>query len=248
MQIIATAVPQARAAVVAELLPDALQLSIIIPVLNDADCLDQSLARLFGMQWVTDHAEVIVSDGGSHDGSLDIANRYPCSVVHSNAGRATQMNAASKTAQGKYLLFLHADSTIPEDFAHFIDVDIQWGFYRLRLSDPAFIYRVIESAINLRTRLTRVAGGDQALYFRRQFFESLDAYPKIPLMEDIAICKTARQQAQPCIVRSPVSSSSRRWRNNGIAKTILLMWLLRCAYWLGVDPERLHKIYYPSQG
>ena len=239
------AVPQARVAVAAELLPDSPQLSIIIPVLNEADCLDQGLARLFALQWVTNHAEVIVSDGGSNDGSLDIASQYPCSIVHSNAGRATQMNAASETAQGKFLLFLHADSRLPEDFNCFIEADAEWGFYRLRLSDDAFVYRIIESAINLRTRFSHVAGGDQGLYFNRHFFESLNAYPKIPLMEDIAICKTARRLAKPFVIGKAISSSNRRWRDNGIVKTVLLMWSLRLAYWLGVDPRRLHQIYYP---
>jgi rSAM/selenodomain-associated transferase 2 len=239
------AVPQVRVAVAAELLPDSPQLSIIIPVLNEADCLDQGLARLFALQWVTNHAEVIVSDGGSRDGSLDIASQYPCSIVHSKAGRATQMNAASKTARGQFLLFLHADSTLPEDFNCFIETDAKWGFYRLRLSDDAFVYRIIETAINLRTRISQVAGGDQGLYFKRNFFESLNAYPKIPLMEDIAICKTARRIAKPIIIGSAISSSNRRWRDNGIFKTVLLMWSLRLAYWLGVDPHRLHKLYYP---
>jgi rSAM/selenodomain-associated transferase 2 len=230
---------------VAELLPDRPQLSIIIPVLNEADCLDQGLARLFTLQWVKNHAEVIISDGGSEDGSLDIAKRYPCRIVHGNAGRATQMNAASKSAQGKFLLFLHADSSLPEGFNSFIEADAKWGFYRLRLRNDAFVYRVIEAAINLRTSISHVAGGDQGLYFNRHFFESLDAYPQIPLMEDIAICKTARRLARPLIIRSAITSSGRRWHNQGIIKTVLLMWTLRLAYWLGVDPRRLHKIYYP---
>ena len=240
------AVPQARVAVAAGLLPDCPQLSIIIPVLNEADCLDQGLARLFALPWVTKNAEVVISDGGSNDGSLDIASQYPCSIVHSNAGRATQMNLASNTARGEFLLFLHADSRLPEDFYRFIEADPKWGFFRLRLNDEAFVYRIIESAINLRTRFSHVAGGDQGLYFNRQFFASLDAYPKIPLMEDIAICKIARRLARPFVTRSVISSSSRRWRDNGVVKTVLLMWSLRLAYWLGVDPRRLHNFYYPK--
>ncbi len=229
----------------AELLPDRPQLSIIIPVLNEAGCLDQGLAKLFSLQWVKNHAEVIVSDGGSEDGSLDIAKRYPCRIVHSIAGRATQMNAASKQAQGRYLLFLHADSSLPEDFHGFIEAGAKWGFYRLRLSDDAFVYRVIEAAINLRTRISHIAGGDQGLYFERHFFESLNAYPQIPLMEDIAICKNARRMARPLVIDSAISTSGRRWQDQGVVKTVLLMWALRFAYWLGVDPRRLHKIYYP---
>jgi len=236
---------RARVAVAAELLPDNPQLSIIIPVLNEADCLDQCLARLFALQWVTNHAEVIISDGGSKDGSLDIAGKYPCSVVRSNPGRATQMNAASKIAQGNFLLFLHADSTLPEGFNSFIETDAKWGFFRLRLSDNALVYRIIETSINLRSRISHVAGGDQGLYFNRDFFASLNAYPKIPLMEDIAICKTARRLAKPFVIGAAISSSNRRWRDNGIVKTVLLMWSLRLAFWLGVDPRRLHKIYYP---
>ena len=229
----------------AELLPDKPQLSIIIPVLNEADCLGQGLASLFAMQWVTDHAEVIVSDGGSDDASLDIASQYPCRIVHSNAGRATQMNTASKSAQGEFLLFLHADSSLPGDFNRFSDAGAKWGFYRLRLNADAFAYRIIEAAINLRSRITQVAGGDQGLYFERKFFETLNAYPQIPLMEDIAICKTARRLAKPIVIGSAISSSGRRWQDKGIVQTVLLMWSLRFAYWLGVDPKRLHRIYYP---
>jgi rSAM/selenodomain-associated transferase 2 len=230
---------------VAEPLPDRPQLSIIIPVLNEAGCLDQGLTELFAQPWVTDNAEVIICDGGSDDNSLDIASRYPCRVMHSNAGRATQMNTASKSARGNFLLFLHADSCLPEDFHCFIEAGAKWGFYRLRLNADAIVYRVIEAAINLRTRTTRVAGGDQGLYFERQFFESLNAYPQIPLMEDIAICKKARRLARPFVVDSAISSSGRRWQDRGIVKTVLLMWSLRLAYWFGVNPRRLHKIYYP---
>ena len=123
-----------------------------------------------------------------------------------------------------------------------------WGFFRLRLNDDAAVFRMIEASVNLRSRLTRVAGGDQGLFFEREFFETLEAYPKIPLMEDIAICKSARRQVAPHIIDAPMLSSSRRWHSNGIFKTILLMWSLRLAYWIGVNPDRLHRIYYPQGG
>ena len=229
----------------AELLPDRPRLSIIIPVLNEANCLDQNLARLFAIPWVPDHTEVIICDGGSDDNSVDIASRFPCKIVNSDPGRAAQMNTASKIARGQFLLFLHADSNLPEDFNGRIEAGTKWGFFRLQLIEDAFAFRIIESTINLRTRFTHIAGGDQGLYFDRQFFESLNAYPQIPLMEDIAICKTARRLARPIIINSPISSSGRRWQNRGVIKTVLLMWTLRFAYWLGVDPERLHRIYYP---
>ena len=262
------AAPQARAAVVAEPLtdarpgpladilpdplPDALPepalLSIIIPILNEAECLDKSLSRLFEDPWIARNGEVIICDGGSRDDSLAIANRYPCRIVHSTAGRALQMNKGAEIARGLQLLFLHADSVLPDKLGEQFPATAPWGYFHLRLDDKAVVYRIIESAINLRSRVTRVAGGDQGLFFRRDFFYSLGAFPAIPLMEDIAICKLARRQAKPLMIPSPVQSSSRRWQNNGVIKTILLMWSLRLAYWLGVDPDRLHRIYYPRQG
>lgn len=232
----------------AEPLPDQPLLSIIIPVLNEADCLDQTLTDLVQRPWVRQHCEVIVSDGGSDDGSLEIAQRHPCKIVRSDAGRARQMNAAGSTAQGKTLLFLHADSRLPQDFGDMIDTSLSWGFFRIRLSGNGLAYRVIEAAINLRTRVSRVAGGDQGLFFERHFFESLDGFPRIPLMEDIAISKKARRLAAPFVIESAITSSSRRWQQRGIVKTVLLMWSLRFAFWLGVNPERLHRIYYPQRG
>ncbi len=232
----------------AEPLPDQPRLSIIIPVLNEADCLDQTLASLFNQPWVKHHCEIIVSDGGSDDDSLEIAQRHPCKIVRSGAGRARQMNTASSAARGKTLLFLHADSRLPRDFGDMIDTDASWGFFRIRLSGTGLAYRIIEGAINLRTRISSVAGGDQGLYFERHFFESLDGYPRIPLMEDIAISKKARRLAAPLVIEPAITSSSRRWQQQGIVKTVLLMWSLRLAFWLGVDPQRLHRIYYPQRG
>ena len=229
-------------------MPDNPRLSIIIPVLNEADCLDGCLARLFAECPAEDGFEVIVCDGGSVDGSPQIASRYPCRVEHSEAGRALQMNRGASVARGRQLLFLHADSILPANAFEQIRGEARWGFFRLRLDGEAKAYRVIETAINLRSRLTSVAGGDQALYFERDFFQSLGAYPAIPLMEDIAICKAARRRAEPGIVDSALTTSSRRWQSNGLVRTVLLMWSLRLAYWLGVSPGRLHRIYYPQRG
>ena len=229
-------------------MPDLPRLSIIIPVLNEADCLEQSLQRLFAHPWVDRHCEVIVCDGGSRDGSLEIAARYPCRIESAEAGRALQMNRGAELARARHLLFLHADSQLPDDFSDRIQLGSAWGVFRLRLNSSAPVYRMIESAINLRSRITKVAGGDQGLYFESDFFQTLGAYPSIPLMEDIAICKAARKRARPSIILSPVTSSSRRWQENGVIKTILLMWSLRLAYWLGVSPGRLHRIYYPQRG
>lgn len=227
-------------------MPDTPDVSVIIPVLNEADGLDRSLTHLFALQWVREHCEVLVCDGGSHDDSIEIAQGYPCRILHSETGRALQMNRGAQAAQGRQLLFLHADSRLPQDIEKRFPASAEWGFFRLRLDHRASIYRVIETAINLRSRVTRVAGGDQGLFFRREFFQRLGAFPPIPLMEDIAICKSARRLARPEIIASAMSSSSRRWQQRGLIKTILLMWLLRLAYWIGVDPARLHRLYYPQ--
>ena len=224
------------------------QVSIVIPVLNEADCLERSLDSLFALPGFRERCEVIVSDGGSDDGSLEIAARYACVIVTGNAGRALQMNAGAARAHGAYLLFLHADSRLPAQFVPAIVEDSEWGFSRLRLDGRNPVFRIIESAINLRTALTRVAGGDQGLYFERAFFDSLGGFPCIPLMEDIAICKLARRRSAPRILSAPITSSSRRWRQRGIVRTVLLMWWLRFAYWAGADPRRLHRYYYPGRG
>ncbi len=229
----------------AEPLPDPVDVSIIVPVLDDALTLEAFLGDLYDRPWVRERAEVIVADGGSRDATRAIAASYPCRVVRSEPGRARQMNAARRLARGRRLLFLHADSRLPEAFAGDFPADSAWGFFRLRLADEATVYRIIEAAINWRTRLTRVAGGDQGLYFDANLFDALGGYPPLPLMEDIAISKLARRRAAPRIVAAPISSSSRRWRRDGVARTVLLMWGLRLAYWLGVDPRRLERIYYP---
>ena len=225
-----------------------MRVSIIIPVLNEAELLHGCLSRLFADPVCNADFEVIVCDGGSTDDSLAIIKQYPCQLVQSTAGRAIQMNAGSNVARGDWLLFLHADSSLPDGFSDKISQSGEWGFFHLRLIGDHFLYRVISSAINLRSSISRVAGGDQGLFFKTSFFRSIQQFPQIPLMEDIAICKSARQLARPEIIKQSLSSSSRRWRENGIIKTVVLMWSLRLAYWLGVDPLRLHKIYYPQRG
>ena len=242
------AAPPVRAAVVAGLLTDRPRLSIVIPVLNEAGCLAQTLESLFADPWLRRHAEILVSDGGSSDGSLEIAARYPCEIVRGAPGRALQMNAAGERARGERLLFLHADSRLPAELGEVMEAPAKWGFFRLRLSGDRRSLRVIESAINLRSAITGVAGGDQGLFFERRFFASLGGFTRIPLMEDIAICKQARRLAAPLIVHRRITTSSRRWRRRGVIKTVLLMWWLRFAFWLGADPDRLHRIYYPREG
>ncbi len=238
------AVQRDRAVAAGELLPESSRksVSIIIPVYNEASQLHQSLKKLIEIAQNPD-IEVILSDGGSTDNSLAIAAQYPCKIFGSENGRARQMNAACLHATGDYLLFLHADSSLPRDWLEQLRKSQKWGFFPVKLNGRHRLLRLIEAAINLRSRITGVATGDQGLYFKRSFFDELNGFPDIPIMEDIAISKRARKLSKPSIGSLPVITSSRRWEQNGIIQTVFLMWGLRLAYWLGISPDRLNRLY-----
>ena len=223
-----------------------ISISVIIPVFNEACHLKQNLQRLFASLEGLPSVEVIICDGGSTDHSVQIARQFPCHVATSPVGRAHQVNVASKLAMGDWLLFLHADTALPAHWTNQLNSNLQWGFFPVQLSGQHWFFRVIEKAINIRSRLSSIATGDQTLFFKRTLFTSLQGFPLIPIMEDIAICKKARQAHKPYLATDPVVTSSRRWEKNGIVKTIVLMWRLRLSYWLGVDPTRLHQLYYPN--
>lgn len=219
-------------------------LSIIIPVLNEAECLQASLGALQPLR--QQGCEVIVVDGGSRDDSVAIAQAWADVTLPSPAGRALQMNAGAKVAQGDYLLFLHADTQLPAalSLTQLLHSQPSWGFFKLRLNSRKSLLPMVQALMNLRSSLTAVATGDQAIFVRRQVFIAQGAYPAIPLMEDVALCKRLRRLAKPLVVADPVLSSSRRWLQHGVLKTIMLMWLLRLGYFLKVSPQRLHSLYY----
>ncbi len=222
-----------------------MRFSIIIPVLDEAARLDHALRELVaGIERFSD-CEIIVCDGGSRDDSRRIARNHPVQLIESQPGRALQMNAGAERALGDWLLFLHADTRLPVGWMEAIeDCGAEWGRFDVRLSGRHPMLRVVETMMNARSRLGGIATGDQVLFFRRAFFRDIGGYPAIPLMEDIAISKTAKTRAAPACLRQRVVTSSRRWEKQGMLRTILLMWRLRLAYWLGADPERLHRIYY----
>ncbi|MCP5157833.1 MAG: TIGR04283 family arsenosugar biosynthesis glycosyltransferase [Gammaproteobacteria bacterium] len=225
------------------------RISIILPVLNEqahiVGCLD-TVQRLRDQ-----NCELIVVDGGSRDRTVKLAKPLVDQVIVSARGRAAQMNAGARQANGAILWFLHADSLPPSNAAYLIraalsDSNCHWGRFDVRLSGRQPALRVVETLMNHRSRLTGIATGDQGLFVRRALFEQIGGYPPITLMEDIALSRSLRRHSRPVCLRQRVQTSSRRWEQDGIARTILLMWRLRLAYFLGADPNRLARSYYRS--
>ena len=223
------------------------RLSVIVPVLDEAAALRHQRARLRALRQ-TVH-ELIIVDGGSRDGTLELSRSLAGICGSSPAGRAHQMNEGARRASGEVLLFLHADTSLPEDAPRrlseaFANRDAVWGRFDVRLSGSHWMLRVVETAMNYRSRLTGIATGDQAMFVRRSVFEQVGGFPHMALMEDIALSRLLLRFRRPLCLRERVVTSSRRWLRHGIFKTIFLMWSLRFAYALGADPQRLHRIYY----
>lgn len=231
------------------------RVTIIVPILNEAAHLPTLAAELNALKPTP--ARVIVVDGGSQDGSVVLARALGFEVVQSVRGRATQMNAgathAEKTysAQTNWLLFLHADTRLPPDAIaqlHALSTDAQWGRFDVRLDAPQPIYRVIERLINLRSRLSKIATGDQVIFIRSALFDQIGGYREQPLMEDVELCKQLKSlHIQPVCLRSTVLTSARRWQQYGVWRTIGLMWQLRFLYWCGVSPAQLAVKYRSGQ-
>lgn len=223
------------------------RLSIIIPILNEAETLRRQLPALQALR--RDGHQVIVVDGGSTDRSLEVARGQVDDCLQCAPGRAWQMNAGAARATGDVLLFLHIDTSLPGGAADLVLAALAsgercWGRFDVRLDGRHPAFRVIAAAMNLRSRLTAVATGDQAIFVRRAVFERIGGYADVPLMEDVIISKTLRRLSRPACLQPPVVSSSRRWQQHGILATIWLMWRLRLAFFLGASPAGLHRQYY----
>lgn len=221
------------------------KLSIIIPVLNEGDALTPFLHALTPLkQW---GVELIGVDGGSADNSFDVLNTHCDTCLQSPAGRSTQMNAGASHAKGDVLLFLHADTYLPQtaltDIEHALKKN-NWGRFNVQFEPSNFLLNLTADLMHHRSKLTQVCTGDQALFFKRDFFNTLNGFADIPLMEDVDISKRARRLSPPYALYSKVITSSRRWQKHGTLKTILLMWWLRWLYFIGVPPHKLHKKYY----
>nr|VFJ45215.1 MAG: transferase 2, rSAM/selenodomain-associated [Candidatus Kentron sp. FM]VFJ46559.1 MAG: transferase 2, rSAM/selenodomain-associated [Candidatus Kentron sp. FM] len=222
-----------------------IRLSIIIPARNEAGNITATLLPLQGMR--RRGGEVIVVDGRSRDDTIEYAAPLADRVLVSAPGRARQMNAGARAATGRALWFLHADTLAPENADRLLLdalAERPWGRFDVRLSGRHFLLSLVAGAMNLRSRLTGIATGDQGIFLRRDTFQALGGFPELPLMEDIEISRRLKAIAgRPACLAPPLVTSSRRWEENGIARTILLMWGLRLAFALGVDPARLARWY-----
>ncbi len=219
-------------------------LSIIVPILNEIELLPGLLAHL--QQWQRKDCEVLLVDGGSSDGSAEVAEAIGFTVLRSPRGRARQMNAGADKAKGSTLLFLHADSRLPEGADQMISRIMKhrcWGRFDVKISGDKWMLLVVALLMNCRSRLTGVATGDQAIFVKRKVFNAVGGFPDQPLMEDVELSKRLKQQGRPACLRSRVITSGRRWLDNGVWKTIWLMWCLRWAYWRGESPEQLARQY-----
>ncbi|MFQ5904419.1 MAG: TIGR04283 family arsenosugar biosynthesis glycosyltransferase [Candidatus Binatia bacterium] len=219
-------------------------ISVIIPTLNEKSVIDSTLRHL---QSLGGNFEVIVVDGGSRDGTTEVAGGY-FTVVSSPPGRAVQMNSGAKLARGETLLFLHADTLLPSGAFSFIaealsDPDIIGGRFRIRLDNRRPIFRLISWGINLRDRLIGGFTGDQTIFVRRKIFEEMGGYRELPLMEDLDLALRLQRSGKLARIQDPVVTSARRWEKHGPLRTTLLMWALRWLFMLGVPPPILKKLW-----
>ncbi|MDY8108545.1 TIGR04283 family arsenosugar biosynthesis glycosyltransferase [Fulvimarina sp. 2208YS6-2-32] len=219
-------------------------LSVVIPVLNEA----ASIARtLRDARRACPNGVIIVVDGGSSDATVAMAEGLADIVAHSPPGRARQMNAGAGTVDAAVLLFLHADTQLPDGAERLIAEGLAdgraWGRFDVAIAGRSRLLPLVAAMMNLRSRSTGVATGDQAIFATREAFAAVEGFPQIALMEDVAMSKRLRRLSRPACVRAKAITSGRRWDANGAVRTIAAMWLLRLAFVCGVPPGRIANLY-----
>ena len=223
-----------------------MSISIIVPMLNESSQLPDLLEHI--IEYKKAGCDVILVDGGSSDQSAEQAEALGFTVLRSEKGRAIQMNTGAKSASSDILLFLHADTRLPENADQIIerafeDKNAQWGRFDITITGQAFMLKVVAWFMNHRSRLSSIVTGDQAVFIRRDLFEKLGCFPVQALMEDIEFSKRLKGTCKPIALRAKVHTSGRRWEQKGIWRTIFLMWSLRFAYWRGASAAELASKY-----
>lgn len=221
-------------------------ISVVMPVFNEAPRIEQALRALQPLR--VDGHEVIVVDGGSSDSSVRLAAPLADRVLQSGRGRAIQMNHGARVARGSVLLFLHVDTSLPERAAPLLleammRTSCEWGRFDVQIDDTGLLLRIVGALMNLRSRLTSICTGDQAIFVSRHVFLAVGGFAPIALMEDIDLSCTLRRVSPPICVAKRVLVSARRWQREGMVRTILLMWWLRLRYFFGASPAHLARIY-----
>jgi len=221
------------------------RLSIIVPCLNEAAIIVEGLSALARLR--RQGAELILVDGGSSDVTSALGGPWVDRVLRAPPGRARQMNEGAGEAQGDILLFLHADTRLPRNADELIAGALGggrvWGRFDVEIHGRHAMLRVVARLMNLRSRLTGIATGDQAIFVSARVFREIGGYPDIPLMEDVALSRRLKSLGRPACLRERVTTSGRRWETRGVWRTILLMWRLRLQYLLGADPHKLAAHY-----
>jgi rSAM/selenodomain-associated transferase 2 len=235
-------------------------ISVIIPTLNEESALPTTLERTFRLGF----DDIIVADGGSIDHTRDIVVQFamsqerdairdcPVLSIITPPGRGLQMNTAAELSLSDVLLFLHADTILPDHARRSIADSLQdprcvGGRFDVEFDRRTNLGRLVSTMLNLRSRMSGIATGDQAIFVRREVFERIGAYPAIRLMEDIALTRALKRESPPLRIAKNVVTSGRRWEKHGVARTILLMWRLRLAYTFGADPDELAMRYVPHK-
>lgn len=220
-------------------------LCVVMPVLNEAQAIEATLQALAPLRQCG--ARVVVVDGGSEDDTMAKARPHADAVISAPRGRAAQMNAGAALGWGEVLLFLHADTTLPDEaderLLQALTQGHLWGRFDVRIAGRHRMLAVVATMMNLRSRWTGIATGDQAMFMRREVFAQLGGFAPMPLMEDIDMSRRLRGLGAPACLRERVITSGRRWEQRGVWRTMALMWRLRWRYWRGESAHALAQDY-----
>ncbi len=225
-------------------------LSAIVPVRNENPAMLDNLAVLAQHKGMTEIIVVDVSDRYDTINKLDELQQ--CFEVlrvikGETQGRAHQMNQGVAQAKGSIVWFIHADTQVPDgaptQILDTVSPTQPWGRFDVQFSNSSNLMKLVAFAMNLRSAVSGICTGDQAIFISRDLFRNLGGFPEIPIMEDVALTQRLKRHSRALRIRQPVTTSARRWETHGYIKTILQMWLIRFLYWVGVSPHALSRMY-----